>query len=63
MSTIFAFMYQFVFQWPIKRGAVRCHIKSFSINLPLNFPFKEGELTGCEAHFVKAAKEKAFPHI
>lgn len=38
----------------------RCHIKSFSINPLLKFPFKE---TVCEAHFVKAAKEKAFPRI
>lgn len=48
--------------YSIKTGAVRCHFKSFSINLLLKFPFKGGVTDG-EAQFVKAAKEKAFPHI
>lgn len=63
-------MYQLYFQkkkrgkWrSIKTGAVRCHFKSFSINRLLKFLFNEGYLTVGEAHFVKAAKEKAFPHI
>lgn len=33
------------------------HQPSFKI------PIQSGWLTACEAHFVKAAKEKAFPHI